>query len=178
MSRYLFFVILLSLSIYSLDAQYLVYPNRPVVMLKSNRGFITMIEYHAGLGVGNESVPFSKRFNGFNILAGYQLNRNFIIAAGTGFSLYNGGTLVPVYMDLRYSFYFSRLAPYLFADGGLLMDFSNFNETRMLMNPGIGARYSISRNVAVNLASGILAQSSGKTLNVFVNLRTGITYKF
>jgi hypothetical protein len=178
MKQCLFLVIILCLSVTSLTGQDLVYPNRPVAMLKSSRGFIVMAEYHAGAGVGDVTVPYSKQFNGFNILAGYQLNKSFIIAAGSGAASYNGGTLVPVYMDLRYTFYFSRLAPYLFADGGLLMNVSNFNETRMFMNPGIGARYSVTRNIALNFSAGILAQSSGTTMNVFANIRTGVIYKF
>jgi hypothetical protein len=160
------------------QAQDLVYPNRPVVMLKSNHGLITMLEYHGGAGAGDASVPFSKKYSGIDALVGYQINGSFIVAAGTGFSVYNGGSLIPAYMDLRYTFYFSKVAAYLFADYGLMMNVSNFDSTRMFMNPGIGARYSISRRFAITLSTGILVQTSDQNLNAFINLRAGVTYKF
>ena len=153
-------------------------------MLKSNRGLISMMEYNGGMGFGDVSEPYSKMFNGFNILVGYQLNRSFIIAAGTGVSVYNGGSMVPLFWDLRYTFYFSRLAPYMFSDFGMLMKFSNFDESVVFMNPGIGARYSVTRQIAVNLATGIFVQSGTNaptgtmTQAAFINFKAGITYKF
>jgi hypothetical protein len=168
----------------SVSGQGLVLPNRPVVMLKSNQGLITMMEYHMGYGMGDENIPYSKGFKGFDVLVGYQINRSFIIAAGTGVSVYNGGLLIPLFMDLRYTFYFSRVAPYLFADEGVLMKISSFDESVIFMNPGIGARYSISRKIAVNLATGILIQSGTTAMSgsmkqaVFINLKAGIVYKF
>jgi hypothetical protein len=159
-------------------AQDLVYPNRPVAMLKSNRGLITMLEYHGGAGVDDEGVPFSKRFSGFNALIGYQINKNFIIAGGTGISIYNGGSFIPAYMDLRYTFYLSQMAAYLYADGGLLLNVSKIDTAQMFMNPGIGVRYSISRRFAITFSAGILVQTAEQDLVAFFNLRTGITYKF
>jgi hypothetical protein len=178
LKHHLFSLLLLTTLFSATQAQDLVYPNVPRAMLKSNQGLITMVEYHGGAGVGNGSVLFSKKYSGIDALIGYQINRSFIIAAGTGLSIYNGGSLIPAYMDLRYTFYFSRVAGYLFADYGLLMNVSNFDSTRMFMNPGIGARYSISRQFALTLATGILIQTSDQNLNAFVNLRAGVTYKF
>jgi len=174
----LFTLILLTCTAVTASAQDLVHPNQPVAMLKSNRGLISMFEYYGGVGVGNESIPFSKKYSGFTGLIGYQINKNFIIAAGTGLSSYNGGSLVPVYMDLRYTFYLSQVAAYLYGDAGLLMNVSNIDDINMFMNPGIGARYSITRKFAVSISLGMLVQTSAQNMEAFVNLRTGVIYKF
>lgn len=153
-------------------------------MLRTNRGLISMLDYNTGFGVGDGNGPYSKSFNGFNLLLGYQINRSFIIAGGTGISVYNGGSLIPVFIDLRYTFWFSTLAPYIYADEGLLVNTSDFDQTVVFINPGIGARYSLTPQLAVNMATGIFVQSGTRAASgsmsqsVFINLKAGITYKF
>lgn len=177
--RKLILFIVLAWNLITLSAQdNLVYPNRPMAMLKKNQGLISMLEYQGGLGTGNEDLPYSKSFNGFTALIGYHVNRSFTIAAGTGVSVYNGGSLIPLFGDLRYTFYISRLAPFLFADAGLLMNFSNFDRTKIFMNGGIGARYSISRKFALNISAGLLLQAGEANQQAFTGLKSGVTYKF
>ena len=182
MHRYLKHILILFIivtcSAVTTSAQDRVYPNRPVAMLKSNSGLIAMLEYHGGYGVANGGVPYSKSFNGVNVLVGYQLNKSFIIAAGTGVSAYHEGSLMPVFGDMRYTFFFKRIAPFLYGDAGLLMNFYDLSKTRIFLSPGIGARYSISRKIAINIATGIFVQSGASGEDVFVNLRTGVIYKY
>ena len=168
------------MEIFAAKGQELVFGNRPVAMLKTNRGLIAMVEYHGGLGVGTADTSYSKSFHGLNALIGYQLNRSFIIAFGTGVSVYNGGALMPIYGDMRYTFLLDKIAPYLYGDAGLILSFYDLNKTRIFLNPGMGARYSLSRRFALNIAAGIFIQSgtSGAGQDAFVNLRTGVTYKF
>ena len=147
-------------------------------MSGNSKGLISILEYNGGMGVQNSGLPFSGSFNGITALIGYQVNKSFIIAGGTGISIYNGGSLIPVFGDLRYTFHISRIAPYLFTDGGLLMDFSNFDNTKIFMNPGIGVRYSLSRKFALNLSTGLFLQAGGSAQQAFLNLKTGVSYKF
>jgi hypothetical protein len=106
------------------------------------------------------------------------VNRNFIFAAGTGFYFYESGLLVPLFLDIRFSFYINRLTPYVFGDGGLLINVSDLNSTKLFINPGIGARYTFSRNVAIDIGAGIHSQVDGTVRESFLNLKLGMVYKF
>ena len=184
MRRILLFLTLLTLKVLTVSSQDLAYPNVPVYTAKTNEGLVSTAEYNSGFGFGNTSVPYSRRFSGFTVLIGYKIDRSFIISGGAGLSVYNDGALIPLFVDLRYTFYISRLAPYLYSDGGFLMNFSRFDDLKIFMNPGMGVRYSITQKIAVNLSTGIMvqsgasAQSETSAQNAFLSLKTGVTYKF
>jgi hypothetical protein len=153
-------------------------PYEPEGILSSNPGFISINELTTGIGLGITDVPYSKSFFGFTTVNGYQINKSFVAALGTGLSFYNGGLLVPLFLDFRYRFKIDLITPYVFADGGLLLNFSDINVPKLFVNPGIGIRYSFSRNIAVNLGSGLLIQSGGSGRDAFINIKAGVTYKF
>ncbi len=146
--------------------------------LRSGSGFITINELTLGIGLGETVVPYSKSFFGFTTVYGYQTDFNFIAAIGTGFSFYNGGMLVPLFLDFRYGFYIDQFNPYIFVDGGLLFNVSDSKEgTKLFINPGIGVRYCLSMKMAVTLGGGLLVQYS-PARDAFVNIKAGISYKF
>lgn len=161
----------------SVAAQYKVVPNMPFSTLNSEPGFITINEFTYGLGLAGKTAPYSKHFFGFTSTDGYQVNKNFIFAAGTGLSFYESGLLIPLFLDMRFSFYIGRFTPYIFGDGGLLLNPSDFNSTKLFINPGVGARYTLNRNVAFNLGAGILSQVDGTVRESFLNLKFGVIYK-
>jgi hypothetical protein len=171
-------VIICAIVTATVSAQDIILPNMPVKVLSSNSGFISINELTAGIGLGETIVPYSKSFIGFTTVNGYQINKNFVIAAGTGLYFYDGGLLVPLFLDFRYRFYIGVFTPYFFTDGGLLLNFSDINLTKPLINPGIGVRYSFSRKVAVNLGSGLLIQQGSSNRDAFINIKAGVTYKF
>ena len=150
----------------------------PVTTLNTYPGFVTINELHFGIGLGITSVPYSKSFFGFTTVNGYQIHKNFVAGIGTGLSFYNGGLLVPLFLDFRYRFNIAPLTPYVFADGGFLLKFSDFKGTKLFVNPGIGVRYSFSPKFAVNLGSGLLIQKGGVAGDSFIDFKAGITYKF
>jgi hypothetical protein len=162
------------LSYLRVSSQELIIPNKPYSILNSSPGYITINEFTAGLGLGDKGVPFSKSFFGINTIHGYQINRNFIIAAGTGISFYNGGTLIPVFLDLRFNFSLRTISPYFSGDGGLFLNPSG--PARLFINPGAGIRYSLSDKMCINLGAGFLLQSA-ETQNSFVNVKIGLTFK-
>jgi hypothetical protein len=171
-------LLLAALSI-AASAQDLVYGNRPRAMLQSSHGPVAILEYTGGIGFRSTSDPFSSGFNGFNILGGYQLHRSFIVAAGTGIEVYKGGKkLIPVLIDMRYAFHFDWITPYLFGTGGMLFDLSNGSDARIYLNPGAGARYAITKELALNLALGLMLQSSSEKMDGFFTWKTGFMYKF
>ena len=144
----------------------------------SNAGFITINELTGGIGIGETGPAFSKGFFGFTTVIGYQSDYNFTAAVGTGLSFYNGGMLVPLFLDFRYGFNIDQFNPYIFLDGGLLFNFSDFKEgTKLFINPGIGVRYYVSQKMAVTLGGGLLVQYRPDR-DTFINFKAGVSYKF
>ena len=147
-------------------------------VLRSSSGFITINELTVGIGLGETGVPYSKSFFGITTVNGYQTDNNFIAAIGTGLSFYNGGMLVPLFLDFRYGFNIDQFNPYIFVDGGLLFNFSDFKEgTKLFINPGIGVRYYVSQKMAVTLGGGLLVQYR-PSRDAFINIKAGVSYKF
>jgi hypothetical protein len=155
-----------------------VLPNRPFSTLNTKPGFITINEITYGSGLSGKTFSYSQYFAGFTTVNGYQINKNFIVAAGTGLYFYESGLLIPVFLDLRFYFNISRLTPYVYSDGGLLLNLSDLNTTKLFINPGLGARYAINRSTAFNLGAGVLAQVDGTVRESFLNLKFGVVYKF
>lgn len=177
MNRILSIVILLVSVTSALSAQCKIFTNKPYAGLKEEPGFVTINEFTYGIGLGDNQIPYSKRFFGFTTVNGYQIDKNFIIAAGTGIYFYNGGEMIPLFLDFRYSFQVNRITPYAFADGGLLFNISDLDQTKLFINPGIGARYTLTNNWAINLGAGLLTQAVSYK-DSFINFKLGAFYKF
>jgi len=160
-----------------LTAQRLVNPNRPSNLPGGSR-LVAMAELQAGKGSAEESVPYSDRFLGINAMVGYQAGRSFMFGLGSGISFYDGGQLIPLFIDMRYTFNAQVIEPYLFADGGMMLDFTNPDESRIFINPGIGARYSVTMKTDVYAGAGMFLQSGNINQDLFINLKAGIAHRF
>ncbi len=158
--------------------QYKVTPNKPFSTMRSTPGWVTKLEMTGGFGLKGQSYDYSKHFFGLTSVTGYQLNANFFAGAGTGLLFYDAGLLVPLFLDFRYAFYSGQISPYVFGDGGLLLNFSDLNTTKLFINPGLGARYTISKKVGVNASIGIISQVDGVNRASFLNFKSGIVYVF
>jgi hypothetical protein len=158
--------------------QYKVRPNKPFSTLNTNPGFVTINEITYGIGLHGKSRPYSKYFWGLTSVNGYQVNSNFFAGAGLGLTFYDGGLLVPLFLDFRLAFHFYQFSPYIFGDGGLLLNFADLNTTKLFINPGVGVRYSLSRKLAVNAGAGLLSQVDGDYRASFINLKVGAVYVF
>ena len=176
MKRTLIFLILI-VSSATLMAQGRVMPNRAYSILNSNPGYITINELQAGLGLGNTSTDYSKSMFGFTTIHGYQMNKSFLVAGGTGALFYNGGMLIPLLMDFRININISSITPYAYADGGVLVNPSDLVEgSKIFINGGGGVRYSFSRQLAATASAGYWVQN-GLSRDSFVVVKAGITYK-
>ncbi len=162
----------------SAHSQYRVTPNKPFSTLSSSPGFVTINEITGGLGLKGKTSPYSKHFFGFTTIYGYQVNSNFFAGGGTGLSFYDAGLLVPLFLDFRFAFYNRQFTPYIFGDGGLLLNFSDLNTTKLFINPGGGVRYTIGRKLGANLGAGILSQVDGDNRASFLNIKMGVVYLF
>lgn len=151
---------------------------KPIVLLNTEKGYIMINEFTGGFGLGKTTdAPYSNHFVGFTTTHGYQINQSFVAGGGTGISFYNGGTLVPLFLDFRYRIYVSRVTPYLVADGGFLLDFSGKKDTRAFINPGAGFSYTLKPKLALNFGAGLFVQW-GVFRDSYINLKTGVIYKF
>jgi hypothetical protein len=172
MKRSLTLTLLLLSAAPALLAQY-----KPVKLLNPDPGYIMINEFNAGFGLGTTDVPNSKYFYGFNTIHGYQVNQYFLVAAGTGVSFYDKSTMVPAFLDLRYRIYVSQWTLYVTGEGGFLFDVTDNESMRMFLNPTFGLSYTVSRNLALNLGSGLFTQF-GDWRDSFFNVKLGVTYKF
>jgi len=159
---------------FTVSAQNKVAPNKPFVSLSGTPGYITINELTAGIGLGDVSVPYSKSFFGVTTIHGYQINESFVIGGGTGALFYNGGTFIPVFADVRYRFLINTFTPYIFGDGGLLINTAG--GSKMFANGGAGVRYTVNSHLGINFGTGLWIQY-GDTRDAFVNFKLGVTYK-
>jgi len=170
---FLFFILIST----SLVAQEKVLAGKPYHTLDSTPGFTTINELIVGFGLGDTSVPYSKIFFGLTTTNGYQINRNFVVAGGTGVFFYNDGTLVPLFADFRYRMNIDPVTPCFFIDAGGLLDFTDLNSSKIFVSGGAGAQYALSKQLAINGGAGLMIQSLGHR-DAFITLRAGVTYKF
>jgi hypothetical protein len=175
MKRILLIICFITLCLNYVSAQYKVSPNKPYSSVNTKPGYITITELTGAYGLSKLHVPYSTYFWGFTSLHGYQVSKNFIGAAGAGLSVYNGGVLFPVFLDFRWRIYVGKYTPYIYADGGLLLNFSDLNCTKLFINPGLGLRYSFDDEVAATFSGGLLSQT-GEWRDSFINFKTGIVY--
>jgi hypothetical protein len=177
MKRSIIFVLLIIVSVSVGFAQERTSSESPLKSLSPESGYIMINELTGGFGLGDKDVPYAKGFFGFTTIHGYQVNKAFVVAGGTGINFYNEGTLVPLFLDLRYRAIVSQWSLYIFGDGGVMLDFSENKDFRLFINPGVGGSYTISQKVAINLGAGLLTQF-GDIRDSFINLKMGMVYKF
>ena len=127
-----------------------------------------------GSGLGNVSFPSPKSYFGITTIQGYQINGKFIAGTGAGVSFYDGGTLFPLFIHLRFSFNSKPLSPFVFGDGGFLFDTES--KMALFINPGIGIRYALNHKLGINLSTGYFLKR-GKPLDSYISFRVGVIFK-
>jgi hypothetical protein len=147
-------------------------------MLDMRPGYVTINELTTGIGLSEINVPYSSAFYGFTTIHGYQVDSKFFIGVGAGLSFFSNGTLLPLFIDLRYN-YFRRynFTSYFFGDGGFLFNINgNINNNKLYVNPGAGIRYDFNHNFAGNFGIGLMTQQSDHR-DSFINFKLGFTFK-
>ena len=178
MKRIILMSVIISAFISAVFAQEAIRYEKPIILLNYEKGYITINEFTAGFGLGITDAPYAKDFFGITTVHAYQISKNFIAGGGTGISFYNGGALVPLFLDFRYRIYVSRVTPYVVADEGILFDFSGKKDMRFYINPGAGVSYTIKTKLAFSFGTGFLVQWGKIARDSYINLKTGVIYKF
>ncbi|HUX95297.1 MAG TPA: hypothetical protein VMV47_06140 [Bacteroidales bacterium] len=154
--------------------------NKPIPPKES--GFVSINELGGGFGLGNTAVDYSKSLLGVSTIAAYRINQHFITGFGTGLSLYDGGTMVPLYLDFRYILRERKFTPFVVADGGFLFVTKDFSASGIFINPAIGATRKVNEKITLHLSSGLLLQAapagppSGGFRRSFINIKGGISF--
>lgn len=156
---------------------------------------LTNIGYGYGLGATpTVPVPFSDNFINITNITGYKFSlsqrykdryglklRNCVFTGlGVGFANYNGGSLVPFFLDVRYWLNYNVVSPYIYGDGGLLLNFSDLNGgTRMFLNPGFGFSFALTEKLVFKTETGLFIQmGNSKPRDAFLNFNLGLAFKF
>lgn len=155
------------------------------VTFNPNSGYVNTTEIQPGFGLGETGVPYAKIVFGITNISGYQISfKNSMVSKklqggiGTGVYIYNEGTLMPLFLDFRFIWSEKTVTPFIFASGGGLIHFNDFNgESRIFINPGAGARYTISESLAAHLGVGMMVQSGSDHRDTFLNFKLGISFK-
>jgi len=155
--------------------------NKPIPPKES--GFISITELGGGFGLANTAVDYSKYLLSVNTIAAYRINNRFLTGFGTGLSFYNGGPMVPLYLDFRYVLAERKYSPFLVADGGFLFVLKDFSSSGFFINPAIGASRNLNEKTSLHLSTGLLMQASpagppsGGYRRSFINFKAGISFR-
>jgi len=172
-------LILLAISIGTLLAQ----PDpriarTPKINYDWQTGFVSITELTGAIGLGITEDDLSGYYYGLTTIAGYQFARNIKVGAGAGIHVHQDGTLFPLFLDLRYSFNSRELVPFLAGDGGIMLDFSNIEDTRVFLNPSAGLKYLASNRIGVSFSTGLIVSAGGPNARKsFINFKLGIEFK-
>ena len=116
-------------------------------------GQISIVELGYQIGVGHFGLDRLK----LNIINGYQINPHFSLGFGTGLRYYLDAkaALFPVFADLRSTFVYDEVLPYLSLGLGYSFDATNnFEGVGFLLNPRLGLSFKVADKYALNFGLG------------------------
>lgn len=144
-------------------------------------GLMNITELNGGIGLYKLNRDYAKRvFNVTSILA-TGLANNLTGGIGVGVSLYNGGTLVPLFADIRYYFNIGKTRCFIMGDGGIILNSVKADgEPKYLVSPGAGVVFPVTKSMSVNLGTFLFTQFGDKEYghDSFANLKLGMTFLF
>lgn len=149
---------------------------RPVPVKES--GYVNITELTGGFGLANTSVDYSRSLIGITNVFGYDITRNLLIGGGTGVNIYNGGVMIPLYGDIRYTFGRGKLLPYVGGDAGLLVTVEDIGSSGLFVNPMVGLNKKLNNKFSLHAGMGLLIQEAPSGMrNSFVNIKGGVDFR-
>lgn len=154
------------------------YANKPPVQVSRPLRYINMTQIGGALGLGDTEPDFSRRIISFENISALELSHQFIAGLGAGINFYNGGVMVPVFLDLRYRFNDRTLMPYVTVDGGILISLEKINQSGPFLNPMFGLKKKLNDKYSFNLSTGFLCQfAPAGSRNTFINIKGGLFFR-
>jgi len=143
-------------------------------------GLINITDINVGIGLYKINVDYSKQKLSFTSVFGIGIARNFTGGIGSGFTIYNGGALVPLFADFRYFTYIKKTQVFVFADGGVFLNSAkNPSGTIIFANPGAGMVLPVTDNLSVSFGVGLFTQfRQDYPHDSFIIIKNGVTYSF
>jgi len=141
-------------------------------------GFVSITELTGAIGLADTQSELSKYYYGITSMAGYQFTRNIKAGAGAGVHIHNDGALFPVYLDIRYSFNAQSIVPFLAGAGGIALDFTELDNTRIFINPSAGLKYVAANRTGISFSTGLMVTTGGPNARKsFINFKLGLELK-
>jgi len=150
----------------------------PKVNYDWQSGFVSITELTGAPGLGKTDDGLSAYYYSLTTIAGYQFTRNIKLGAGAGFHFHDEATLFPLFLDIRYSFNSQEFVPFLSGGGGIMLDFTDLENTRVFINPSAGIRYVLANRKALSFSTGVMVTTGGPNARKsFINFRLGVEIK-
>jgi len=142
-------------------------------------GFVNITEINGAIGVEDSIAGNAKYYFGLTNIFGYQINRNFSGGIGIGGFLYENTLLVPVFLEYKYAAYMRGFTPFLYADGGGLIDPTDiYGESKIFLNPGAGISRSLSPKLEAAVSVGYMIQSRSSFSRItYINFKVGLLFR-
>lgn len=142
-------------------------------------GYVNIAELSGAFGLGDTDPDFTRSIIGLTNIFGYSFSERFTGGVGTGVYFYNGGAMIPLFLDFRYSFPTSgEYRPMLIADGGMLFNLSDFGSSGAFINPSFGVERVLNQSNSLHISAGPLIQHSPSSFrSTFIILRGGYTFR-
>ena len=151
-----------------------------VISTDIERKFFTLTEFNSALGLVSIKYPESNYYVGISEVVGYKIKNNLWTGVGSGVLFYNGGTLLPLYLDTKYFLGQKDLRSFFNFNIGSLFRLSGVEVTpRVFINPGYGLKFKLSDNTALLTSVGILTQweiQDTKHRDSFINFKIGVAF--
>ena len=138
-------------------------------------GFINITEIVGGLGFSSPDNDFSKYFAGITTVHGYVIDHHFLTGIGIGVHAYDAGLIIPLFLDIRYTFNNRRYKPFIYGDGGLLIAPDHPEDFGLFVNPGLGVMRNITKSIRLSLSAGLFVQQMDERASFF-NVKLGVYF--
>ena len=163
-------------------------PGQDIILEPSdpNSGYININELTFGYGLGSRDVEYSNYFYGLTTVHGYEfkiehfnIESNLSLCAGTGMLFYGDGAIFPLMADIRYSINLHKVSPFVFGNGGLLLNIDDIRDASMIfINGGFGTKIRLSNKLNLSVGTGLFMQFGREDKrDTFANLRVGVAFK-
>lgn len=140
-----------------------------------------LTEINFGYGAHYLDQPYEIRQAGISTLAGYRFSRLISVGVGAGLETYNGGTLMPLYIEGR--IYLNKVSessikPFFTAASGYLFNMNGVEtDINVFANPGAGLLIPMTYHASVSLSLGVFTQWAIDVQRyTFINAKIGLLF--
>lgn len=161
------------------------YNNWDGIVFKNNPTFsqrlFSLTELNIGYGARYLDQPYEISRGGISTMLGFRYKRAISVGIGAGLEAYNGGTLVPLYLEGQ--IYMNSLSqgsvkPFLTGASGLLFNLGGIKTgINVFANPGFGFLIPMTYRSSLSISLGLYTQwDMGQQRYSFINAKMGLLF--